>query len=472
MYIQLKKQFKKVDIFLFLAFIGGLIPAFFLIHIAAVDFSGFYFQAISFLEYKGPAYQIIMSYCDNPINTGVNSRAPVVPLLMALSMSLFDKTLLGVYIPFFLAKILILPLTYLVAKHYLPKRFAFFCALLLLFIPKLQTYSFAALEADLFIALFYCLALYFYLKSDHLSRKKYLIASTIALSLGALTKSTGFTIALGFIAAIIFENIKLINSKQFIKNLYIYSLVFIILVGPYLLWTTAVHHQLYLSTHKDKSISYILTNLPSLIETIPLYLGISFLGGIKAKLIALILLLFLILGIIKSVLNKWFVLTLPTLATIILISTLSTCLIGGNIPASLEFITILGFSMIPTSILLFIGIHSLKNKIPLIFIYLITLLIVYKFINNYFTSPYTLEYIPSEYYISIPTIIKNRQDLPDVTFKTVGNLRIFQGPIVHREIKEQFTNYRFKPFSSLYKKIIYTYVFLSLIAIFFVRSEK
>lgn len=464
MFTLLKKGLKKLDWFLVLSFLGGLIPASFIIHIIAVDFSGFYFQALSFLKYKSHAYQILTNYCDNPINTGVNARAPFVPLLLALSIGFFGRNLLGIYLPFFIARVLIFPFSYLIAKHYMPKKLAFLATLLLLFIPKLQTYSFSAFEADIFTALFYLLALYFYLKSTKLKNRKYLFFSTFSLGLGALSKSTGFAIAVGFILAIFLENIKSI------KRIYLFSFIFVILVGPYLLWTLGVHNQLYLSTHKDKSISYILTNLPSLIQTIPIYLGITFSGGIKAKLVAITLLIIFLSGIGKTLYKKWFVLTVPTLVTLILISTLSSCLIGGNIPGSYEFITLLGFSMIPASIILLSGFNVVfKKRIPSAVTYVFVILIMYKFINNYFTSPYTLEFIPGEYYISLPTVIKNKQEIHDVRFKMENGLRLFDGPVSHREIRKQFTNFRFDPFSPFYKRLVIAFTLISLIIVFLRR---
>ncbi len=462
MYIQLKSRLKNSDWFLILSFLAGLIPASFIIHIIAVDFSGFYFQALSFLRYKSYAYQILTNYCDNPINTGVNARAPVVPFLLALSITIFGRNLLGIYLPFFIARILIFPVTYLVARYYLSKKMAFLSTLFLLFIPKLQTYSFSAFEADIFIALFYVLAFYFYLKSNKLKDLKYLIFSSVALGLGALTKSTCFSLALGFILAIFLENIKSI------KRVYLFSFIFVVLVGPYLLWNLAVHNQLYLSTHKDKSINYILTNLPSLIKTIPLYLGINFIGGLKAKIIAASLLAIFLTGLLKSFYKKWFVLTFPTITTLILISILSTCLIGGNIPGSYEFITILGFTMIPSSIIFFSG----MNKLPSIITYVLIILIMFKFINNYFSSPYTLEFIPGEYYISLPTVIKNKQEIPDVRFKMENGLRIFDGPSSHREIRKQFNNFRFDPFSSFYKRLVLGFTIIAFIATFLAKEKK
>jgi hypothetical protein len=44
---------------------------------------------------------------------------------MALSFNIFGKNLLGLYFPFFIVRILLLPLTYLVANYYLPKKFGY-----------------------------------------------------------------------------------------------------------------------------------------------------------------------------------------------------------------------------------------------------------------------------------------------------------------------------------------------------------
>ncbi len=481
MYTRLKKRYKRLDKFLVLAFIAGLIPASFIIHIIPVDFSGYYFQAISFLKYHGYSYQVLTNYCDNPINTGVNARAPVIPLFMALSIALFGRNLLGIYFPFFMARILLFPLSYLIAKNYLPKKLAIISTLLLLFIPKLQTYSFSSFEADVFIALFYLCAFYFYLKSNRLKNIKYMILSSIFLGLGALSKSTGFSVAIGFILAIFLENINLLKGKGFIKGFYLFILLFISMVGPYLIWTMAAHHQIYLSTHKDKSIFYIFKNLPSLILTIPVYLGINFLPGLKAKLVAALLLTIFIIGLIKAIFKKQFILIFPTLITLILISTLSTCLIGGNIVGSYEFITILGFTMIPSSIILFLGIETLINlvsrnlfnkQISQLLTIGFTVLLIFKYINNYFAAPYTLEFISGEYYISLPTILKNKEEIDDVRFKFENGLRMFNGPIVHRVIREQFTNFRFRPFSNFYKYLVVGYTFFAMIIIFLTKEHK
>lgn len=477
MFTQLKKRFSKVDIFLLLSILAGLIPASFIIHLIAVDFSGFYFQALSFLNYKSHAYQILTNYCGNPINSGVNARAPFVPFFLAVTIAVFGRNLLGIYLPFFIARVLISPITYLIAKHYLSKKLAFVSTLLLLFIPKLQTYSFSSFEADVFIALFYLLALYFYLKSANLKKIRFLILSGLTLGLGALTKSTGFAVGLGFILAVFLENLKLVRNKSYLKRFYLFVLIFTLTIGPYLIWTLAVHGQIYLTTHKDKSVYYILDNLPSLIKTIPLYLGINFSPGLKAKLISIILLSFFIIGIIKALYKKWLMLIFPTLITLILISSLSTCLIGRNIAGSYEFITLLGFSMIPASIILLSGMAvffsylwriMFRHRLPVIIVTIVSALILLKYINNYFSSPYTLEFISGEYYISIPTVLKNKQPIPDVRFKVQNGLRLFDGPIVHREIRKQFNNYRFQPFGAFYKQLIIGFTIIALIIVFLI----
>lgn len=480
MFTRLKGKLNKGDIFLVLSFIAGLIPASFIIHIISVDFSGFYFQALSFLNYKSHAYQILTSYCDNPVNTGVNARAPFVPFVLAISIAIFGRNLLGIYFPFFIARILIFPFTYLTARNYLSKKLAFFATVLLLFIPKLQTYSFSAFEADIFIALFYVLALYFYQKSIKLKDKKYLFLISISLGLAALSKSTGFAVAIGFVISVFLENIKNLKNPNFIKRFYLFVLIFTLIIGPYILWTIATHHQIYLTTHKDKSIFYISTNLPSLILTIPNYLGIVFVYGIKAKIISAFLLIFFIIGITKAIYKKWLTLILPTLSTLILISLLSTCLIGGNIVGSYEFITLLGFSMIASCIILLMGVESFflyfwrivfHRRVPLIVVAVFSGLIIYKYINNYFTSPYTLEFIPGEYYISLPTVLKNKEQIHDVRFKMENGLRLFDGPISHREIRKQFNNYRFDPFSLFYKALILGFTFISFTAVI-IKNEK
>ena len=192
MFTVLKKSINFKFVLLFLCFIGGLIPVIFFTHIIPVDFSGFYFQAVSFLDHHQYSYQFIKNYCDNPINTGLNARAPLVPFSMALSMSIFGKTLLGALLPFLIARILLLPIVFLAARQVLPQRLAFLATLLLIFIPKLQTYSFAAPEGDVFVALFYACALYFYFKNKNGRSPKLDLATGLSLGITSLTNSGVF----------------------------------------------------------------------------------------------------------------------------------------------------------------------------------------------------------------------------------------------------------------------------------------
>lgn len=460
--MKLKEVTKRLDWYLLASFLVGLVPALFIIHIIAVDFSGFYFEAVSFLKYHGYSYQFISNYCETPLNSGLNARAPLVPFVMSLSIGIFGQTLLGIYLPFFLVRICIVPVMYLVSKFFLPRPFAFLASIFILIVPKLQTYSFASFEADSYIALFYTLGMYFYLKSNKLQNKYYVLAAGAMLGLGSLAKSIGLSIALGFFAAIIIDII--LSKKKFqIKNGIILLLSFLLFIGPYLFWTVFVHHQLYITTQHDKSLSYITINLPSLLYTIPIYLGVDFNLGIKGVTVSFVIFLLFLLGVVWSLVKKQFILVFPTLLTLLAISMLSTCLIGYNIPGNFEFISILGFSMIPSLILLFIGykksiefvwIRISKNQMPGIIYILCFLLLLYKFSHNFFSSPYALDYIASEYYISFPIVIKYREKLPDVTFTVKNDLRLYTGPAIHKEIRSQLDSYRFKPFSTFYTRLV------------------
>ena len=459
------------DKYLVFCFLLGLLPASFLIHIIAKDFSGFYFLARSFLKYHDFAYQIITNYCDNPINSGLNSRAPLVPFLMAISMGVFGRNLLGILLPFFLARIFLLPFTFLAAKYFLPKRVAYLTSILIIFVPKLQTYSLGSPEADVFVALFYVLAIWLYQKSQKLTRAKFAIFIGVVLGLGALAKSTGFAVGLGFLLAVFLQNLPNLKKSGVKKNLLLALISFGLVIGPYLFWTLTAHKQIYITTQHDRSLAYIPANLPALIYTIPLYLGINFSLGPKASLVSTILLSFLIVGIIVAIRKKNYELLLPTLLTLVLISTLATCVIGGNIPANYEAITILGFTMFPTVILFFIGVQTLlglvsrkvvNKRISQILITCILLIIMFKFINNYFSAKYAMDFTGTEYYVSLPTVIKNRREIVEAEYKTENGLRIFTGPSIHTLIRREFAPYKFDSFSNVYKNLLLATTFLAL----------
>lgn len=457
---------KNIDNYVLLSFLIGLLPAFFIIHVAPVDFSGFYFQAISFLKYRSYSYQFIQNYCNNPLNTGLNARAPVVPFFMALSIGIFGQNLLGVYVPFLLVRVLLTPLMYIISSFYLPKNLAFLAAITTIFIPKLHTYSLGSLEADVFIAFFYLLAIFFYQKSQYLTKHIPSVLTGISLGMGSLTKSIGLGIACGFLFSLFFSNIIHFFSKKNIRrNFIVLLLYFIILIGPYLLWTIIVHHQLYITTQHDKSIWYILNNLPSLLFTIPLYLGLNFSIGIKALLVSYFFLTLLLIGVISTLHKRHFELIFPIVITLVLVATLESCVIGGAIPFSYEFATILGFMMFPVTTVFFVGINTVltyvlkfikHNKISKVVVLIFLGLIMYKIINNYFTARYALNFVPQEYYVSLPTVLKNKTRLPDIEYVEENGLLMYKGPVVHRIMREQFTNFRFDPFSAFYLKLLFS----------------
>lgn len=460
----LSKKLGHVDWYLMLATILGAWPALFVIHIIPVDFSGFYFVADSFLKYKSYAYQIIQNYCDNPINSGLNARAPFVPFLIAISMHFFGKTLLGIYLPFFIARLLLFPLIYLIGKQLLGTKGGFAATVLFAFIPKLHTFSLGAPEADIFVAVLFASAYYFYLKSNQMKSVKYVLASGIALGLAALAKSTGLGMSLGFIIAVILQRGNLIFSEQKIRRNFVILIAgFCLLIGPYLLWTLIFHGQLYITTQHDRSLWYIPNNIFTLLQTLPLYLGIDFNLGFKAKVVSAFLLLFYLAGHLIAFKRRQYLLFLPTFVIMILIATIATCVIGGDIPANYELITILGFTMIPGSLLIVLGAKAcatyfwhriFHSTLPSWMYTLLLLIILYKYINNFFTAPYSLEFTGNEYYVHFGTILSNRENLPDVQYQMTKGLRIFQGPAIHRLMRTQFYDNRSDAFSPTYKKLL------------------
>lgn len=473
MFILLRKAFSQKRVFIFFCFIGGLIPILSFTHIIPVDFSGFFFQAVSFLDYHEYSYQFIKNYCDNPVNTGLNARAPLVPFFMAVSMSLLGKTLFGALLPFIIARILLLPVVFLASRQILDDRLAFLSTILLLLIPKLQTYSMSSPEADIFVALFYAFALFFYLKYKKIPSLKLGVATGVSLGLASLSKSTGLGLSAGFILAIFLENIMKNRSLKKIFDTHTLALLFsfIVFIGPYLFWTWTTHHMFYITTQNDRSLNYIFSNLPFLLETIPLYfLGIDFTIGGRFTIISMILFFFFIVGIFKSLISRQFSFTLPTLSTLFLMSIIHTCVIGGNIPANYELVTILGFTMIPASILLFLGLDACIRVItrwtPYRLIYhfftlLLTGIILLKYTNNYFSSPYSLDFTGNEYYLSVQTIVTNRESLTQVNFTKENGLLMFQGPKIHREIRQQFYAYRTDPFAPLFQVLLKSFIVIT-----------
>lgn len=417
--------------YLFLAFIIGLIPAVSFIHMFAKDFVGYYILSESFVQHGAYAFVQVVGYGTDQI--GLQARAPLLPFLLSISTFFFGNTLLGIYFPILISRLLVTPLAFLVSRYFLPVEIAFLASSMTVFFPKLQTFSLSAFEADSFVLVFYLFALLFYLQYKKTFKKFNLILCGLFLGLLSLVKELGLPISLGFLAAFVFEwflNVSFKNKCR-IRNFTSIALPFLLLVVPFFLYTLTKAGSLYFSAVTvDRSVKYLPGNLPFLLETIPLYIGLEEWSlpilNIKSFLVNFAVLVLLLVGFFHLFLKKNLSLIFPILFTIFALGIVNSASLGGKIPGNFELITIMAFAMPIVSIFIFKGllvvIDFFGHKIIFLkqhlkFIYLLfCLVLMFKLVNNFFSKPATLDFA-GEYYINLSTVINNKKQLPRYSFE-------------------------------------------------------
>lgn len=417
--------------YLLLSFLLGLIPSVLFIHIIAQDFTEYYTQAESFLAYKDYSFREAVGYGTNEIN--LNARAPLLPFLIATSKFLFGDTLFGAYLPILIARMLITPLAFLVSSFFLPVEIAFFASSMTIFSPKLQAFSLATFEADGFVVVFYLCALLFYLYYKNTSKKITLVICSLFLGLLSLVKEIGFPLSVGFITAVVIEQIinKSIENQQKLKNIINLSVPFLLVAVPFFLFTLLKGGNLYFSALTvDRNIKYLLENLPILIQTIPIYIGLEELNMQmlyqKSFFINLVILLCFLVGLFYLFVKKNFILIFPTVFTILSLGLLNEIALGGKVAGNSQLISILAFVVPVTSIMIFKGfllisnyflhrVHRFSNLQNLIY-FSLSLLLVFKFVNNFFSKPYVLN-DQRDRYVNLLTVISDKKQIPPPLFE-------------------------------------------------------
>lgn len=463
-------------IYFVLIFVLGLIPSISFIHMISKDSIIYFSLAESFRLYHSYSFQQLLGY--GTAELGLQARAPLLPFLLALSQSVFGNNLLGAYLPLFIARILIAPLSFLVAKNFLPLPIAFFASSLIVFIPKLQTYSLSAFEADIFVCVFYLLSVYFYLQYVKSKNNVHLFLTGTSLGFLILSKELGLPISVGFLIAVLIEKYfsKHHNFLR-IKSFLTLILPIVIITLPFFVYTLAKDGHLYFSALTiDRNIRYLPENIITLLKSMPYnFLGLD--GDIlsnqtlKNVFINSVIVIFFLSGFVYFILNKKLILVLPIILTLLSLGLLRTQAIGGNLPWNYELITILAFTMPIASIFIFKGLQvvlglvlsrvRLLNKYKTLLYLLFAGILMLKFINNFFTKPFTLE-SSSDYYIDVATVIKNHDNIPKFLFDrdTDGTLNLVNSSVFFTYMKEHYKKERVIIFSKNFKLITVWLVFI------------
>ncbi len=463
-------------VYLVLIFLIGLTPSVSFIHMIPKDSIIYFSLAESFRLYHSYSFQQLVGYGTTEI--GLQARAPLLPFLFALSQSVFGNNLLGAYLPIFIVRILIAPITFLVSKNFLPLPIAFLASSLVVFIPKLQTYSLSAFEADSLVLIFYLLSIYFYLLYSKTKNVFHLFLTGVSLSLLTLTKELGLPISVGFIIAVLIE--KYFDRRRYflsLKSFLILIFPVFIITFPFFMYTLIKDGHIYFSALTvDRNIRYLPENIITLLMSIPYYfLGLDgdilFNQSLKSIFINSVIIIFFLRGLVYFILSRKLILILPITLTLLTLSLLRTQSIGGNLPWNYELITILAFTMPVASILTFKGLLLILDSIfnryyflnkyqTLLYLFFASILML-KFINNFLTKPFTLDF-SGEYYINAKTIIKNRGDIPGFLFNrgTDGTMYLTNSSTFFTYMKNEYKKENVIVFSKNFKFIVIWLVFL------------
>ncbi|MFH2061566.1 MAG: glycosyltransferase family 39 protein [Candidatus Beckwithbacteria bacterium] len=457
----------KFRFYLFLAFIIGLIPAIIFIHIVNQDIGIYFHISDSLMRFKSYSF----SEMNTPFGMVIVSRPPLLPMLFITSISIFGRNLFALYLPIFLIRIAIIPVAFLVARFFLRDELAFLAASLLIFFPKLQLFVLSDFEADGLVLLLLLGVVYFYYYLKKTKKPIGYFLCGICLSALFLSKETGQVISFGVIVGILAEvgfNIKKVLNKQF----FLLIIPYIITVITFCLFAfsqTGAPHLTGLSSQQN--LSFLPANLLSTFKTIILYTGLEelfFAAPLKSVLINIFILALLLIGFLYFVIKKEFILIFPALIYLIFIGTLPPKETSSDIPGSFQLITILAFIMPYIAIFIFKGVDLLnKQFIPLIFgsrrkVFKLTskvicIILIFKFVNNFFSKPYLLEF-ENEYYINISTALTNKIPLPYVNFlRNPKGLYIRhepKGTVISSFMKNAYREDKIKLFTPLFKLLL------------------
>jgi len=451
--------------YLFLAFIIGVIPAIIFIHIVAQDIDSYFIISDSLVRFRSYSFWEIST----PLGMMITSRPPLLPLLFAASINIFGRNLFALYLPILLIRIAIIPAAFLVARFFLRDELAFLASSLLIFFPKLQLFALSAFEADGLVLLLLLGALYFYYCIKKARKPLDYLLCGICLAALFLSKEIGQVASFGAVLGILAEA-RLNTNRILNKKFALLIIPYIITVIAFFLFALSQTGTLQLSAYtNERSLSFLPANLLSYLKTIILYTGLeelSFTAPLKAFLINIFILSSVIIGFLYFLIKKELMLIIPTLTVLVFLGVLPPKVTSADIPGSFQLITILAFVMPFIAIFIFKGL-DLLNKIfvPLItgsrqnalrlVSKIICVLLVFKFVNNFFAKPHYLLEFEKEYYINISTVLTNKTSIPYVSFLQDSKGHYVQkDSSIYNFMKTTYREGRVKLFTPLFKLLL------------------
>ena len=220
----------------------------FIFLISIYRFSTLYFH-LDFIDlYGDEAYYWGWS---RSLEFGYYSKPPFMGWTISLFTSIFGNSVFAIKLPSLVLEPLTAIFIFIIADELFDKKVAFFSGLGFFTIPAISISSFI-ISTDVFLLLFWAMALMFFIKAMKNDKFIYWILAGIAGGFGLLSKYTMilFPIALFIYLALSKDNRSILKNK----NLYIAMLIAMIIFLPNLIWN--YNHEFVSFTH-TKDISHI-----------------------------------------------------------------------------------------------------------------------------------------------------------------------------------------------------------------------
>jgi 4-amino-4-deoxy-L-arabinose transferase-like glycosyltransferase len=464
-------------LFIYLIFFS-LIPVIFYWHIVEDDFVDIIATADGLYRLQKLCYAFYQNFGGVSGMTGFSLRPPLPAIGLAASFAIFDHKTAAIFFTFLLPRILVIPMTFLIAKEIMNKFRAYLAATTTGFFLFFQTYALSTLKADSFVVLFTLLGLYFYLIWKRKKQNIYLVLTGLTSAFNLLSKET----ALPFVLVMFFILIVDLVREKNIRKIIFFIIPCVIFYGSYLLTNFAITKQpspsffaskLYISTFFDSFKPYILT--------VFYYAGINFNYGRLYSLQSAIISLFLFSGIFLLLKSKRYIFILIPFALIFFICFLNSKNIQAGIVGNREVLHRISPVVPFLSIYLFAGADFLAKTISIfikkvnqrVLTIALSVFIAIIFIYNYFRSPFALDYNSQEFYVTAKAIMTNKKEIAFSSFSKKKNICIVKSYPQKGSMIGDMRKYKVSAFPAKYKEIMISiWIFPLVIMLFQIIKNK
>ncbi|RJR15829.1 hypothetical protein C4579_01260 [Candidatus Microgenomates bacterium] len=458
------------------ALLIGVVPVLFLNHVVARDFYIYYTTAESLTRFNSLSYRYYQNWGGNPANTGYVGRAPFFPAILATLYKLFGQTTQVTFIPYALIRMGVFGILFCFLTFYLPRYAALLGVLLFLLIPRLHTYSLSALDGDAAIIFFFLSSLVTFnllTRYQKYRRTSVVLIHFILLAMLVLVKETGIALSVGVAALTLREHLFGRLKTVSRRSMFVAVTAYVLLLLPLFYSAHKVGGMLYPQAQaQDLGIIHVAQNFPNFLYTLILYLGIEELSlvSVKGFAVSVMLLMFVLVGAVYYLHKRNWELFIPVFMGLVVLGLVPPGHLG-KYAADMNLIFLLPFCLPILIVFLITGMRILVSWIgsklatrmhksnwtaAVVYVQFITLVLIsLKFLNNYLSKPYSLEYT-GEFYVPLWSILNHALVIPPSTFSrdAIGILVVEKSPILQFLTKE-LSQYKQAAFDPVFLQVVF-----------------